>query len=158
MANNDEIIEVSNKKNIYAKSKIYKLVLNDLTYYGSTVSALSTRKSKHKSDFKRYQDGKIGYMTSFDLFALGNPEIVLIESFSCDNKEELFARERYYIENFECINKNRPNRTPEEKKEYDRKYRKDNYENEKEYKKQYHKERYAMKSRATNILNEVYDE
>ena len=38
-----------------------------------------------------------------------------MKSFPCNTKLELEKRERYYIENFECVNKSIPTRT---KKEY----------------------------------------
>ena len=41
-------------------------------------------------------------------------EIFLIERFSCDTKEELLARERYYIETVDCVNKKIPLRTQAE--------------------------------------------
>ena len=34
-----------------------------------------------------------------------NLEIFLIESYPCNSKDELIARERYYIETMECVNK-----------------------------------------------------
>ncbi len=40
----------------------------------------------------------------------------VVEEVEYENKWELHNRERYYIENFECVNKNIPTRT---RKEYD---------------------------------------
>jgi hypothetical protein len=34
--------------------------------------------------------------------------IVLIENYPCDSKNELHARERYYVNNIDCVNKNKP--------------------------------------------------
>jgi hypothetical protein len=40
-----------------------------------------------------------------------NYVIILVELFPCDSKMKLHQRERYYIENNECVNKNIPTRT-----------------------------------------------
>jgi hypothetical protein len=41
----------------------------------------------------------------------------LVENYSCNSKKELETRERYYIENNECVNKNMPTRTMKEYQE-----------------------------------------
>ena len=91
----------------YSRGKIYKLCINDMTYYGSTCQQLCQRKAVHKSLFKLYQaGGKTNYVTSFKLFEkCENPHIVLVEDYPCKRKEQLHARERWYIENNECVNK-----------------------------------------------------
>lgn len=103
----------------YQKSKIYKLVSNssDLVYYGSTYSKLSKRLSGHKADYKRHLNGGKNYITSFKLMELGDIKIILVENFPCDNIEELISKERFYIENNECVNKVIPGRTPKEYQE-----------------------------------------
>lgn len=45
------------------------------------------------------------YVSSFDVIEHGAVEIVLVEYFPCKTKEELTARERYWIQNNDCINK-----------------------------------------------------
>lgn len=99
---------------MYENAKIYKLVCGDLTYYGSTCGPLNKRKAQHNRDYKCWIQGKKGYITSFKLFENGEPDIVLVEDFSCDRKEQLHARERYYIENNECVNKFTPTQTNHE--------------------------------------------
>ena len=42
----------------------------------------------------------------------------MIENIECGTKEDLLKRERHYIESIECVNKNRPIISVEEKKEY----------------------------------------
>ena len=49
------------------------------------------------------------------MIKLGDAKIVLVEDFPCERKEQLIARERFYIENNTCVNKCVPGRT---KKEY----------------------------------------
>ncbi len=108
----------------YQKGKIYKLVGYGKTYYGSTTQPLCERKAGHKR--------RLDCMSK-ELFKLGDDiDIVLVESYPCNNKEELHQRERYYIENNECINKVIPTRT-------DKEYRENNKDKIKENKKKYNK-------------------
>jgi hypothetical protein len=96
----------------YAESKIYKIVGSGLTYYGSSCApTLAKRLAQHVDDYKRYKNGKYGYTTSFNIIELGDYTIVLVEKFPCESKDELHARERFYIENNDCVNKRIPNRT-----------------------------------------------
>lgn len=92
----------------YKNGRIYKLVCNitGKTYYGSTTrTRLSDRLSEHKSGYRRWKLGQCNKVMSFDIIENDNFDIVLVEEFPCDNKDQLHARERYYIENNECINK-----------------------------------------------------
>ena len=98
----------------YKNGKIYKLVCDatPIVYYGSTIISLSNRLSNHKSN----KD-----CCSRELFDAGNVSIELIEQYPCNNKYELWARERIYIEfmlnNFThrvICNKSIPNRTYKE--------------------------------------------
>ena len=95
----------------YKNGKIYKLVNDELglTYYGSTCTELRKRLWAHKTQAK---DKKY---SSYKLFESGICKIYLVEKVSCEDKDELRQRERFYIENNECVNKNIPCRT---KKEY----------------------------------------
>eukprot|EP00732_Lithocolla_globosa_P002387 Lithocolla_globosa_v1_NODE_1547_length_2493_cov_371.285773.p2 type:complete len:165 gc:universal NODE_1547_length_2493_cov_371.285773:2001-1507(-) len=111
--------------NRYQNGKIYKLVSNETAdvYYGSTCMSLAKRLSCHKSAWKSNQDGKGVQYSSFKLFDLGKVQIIPVESFPCENKMELEKRERYYIENFTCVNKSIPTRTM---REYRQKYYEEN--------------------------------
>jgi hypothetical protein len=135
----------------YSKGKIYKLVCGDLTYIGSTIQSLAKRKGGHKVAYKKYkyENSKI-YYTSFQLFELDEPndykniDIILIENCPCENREQLIRRERFHIENTECVNKNIPISTRSEIKQrwreknrekvnkyariYNKKYREENGE------------------------------
>ncbi len=108
----------------YGNGKIYKLISNnsDKIYIGSTCQSLAKRKAKHKEDSIRYNNGKYHYVSSFELFNLGDVDVILLENYPCKNKEELHARERFYIEeNLDtCVNVKVPNRTKQEyrKKRY----------------------------------------
>tara|TARA_R100000951_G_C2640034_1_gene180617 strand:- start:1318 stop:1911 length:594 start_codon:yes stop_codon:yes gene_type:complete len=106
----------------YQNSKIYRIVSNatDKVYIGSTYQALSSRMSGHRKEFKRYMNGLVtAFCTSYSILEYGDAEIILIENCPCETKEELRARERFHIENNNCVNKNIPGRG---KKEYLREY------------------------------------
>jgi hypothetical protein len=107
----------------YAESKIYKIVGSNLTYYGSTCAPkLAKRLSQHVAEYKRHKNGKCHKITSFKIFELGEYTIVLVEKFPCTCKDELRARERYCIENNDCVNKIIPNRTRAEYRQDNKKY------------------------------------
>ena len=121
----------------YQNSKIYKLTCNDpeLVYYGATTKKyLCHRLSGHKYGL----DCK-----SKLLFEAGDVKIELIENFPCNDKNELNAREAFYIRNNKCVNKYIPGRT-------DKEYREENKEKLlKQIKKLYeeNKEKYNEKKR-----------
>ena len=106
--------------------KIYKIVCNETgeQYFGSTTQELNERIRDHRS--------KKNKCTSKQIIERGNYQIVLCEAFACNNKEELLARERKWIDENECINKKCPIRSIEEKtsnyykKEYQKKYQIEN--------------------------------
>jgi hypothetical protein len=84
----------------YQNGKIYKIVCNitGKQYIGSTCKTLSQRLSGHKSDYKRFNEGKSGNTKSFDILKEEDYDIVLIEVYPCNTKDELHKRERHYIE------------------------------------------------------------
>jgi hypothetical protein len=92
----------------YANGKIYKIVCNITgeVYIGSTTQPLAKRLAVHK-----YKGQKC---SSNQIISRGNYVIVLIEAFPCENKSELFQRERYHYDLIPNINRNRPFRTNEE--------------------------------------------
>jgi hypothetical protein len=111
----------------YANAKIYKITGGGLTYYGSTTQPLYKRMYRHKT---------LTYSSKI-IMETGEAIIVLVELFPCKSKEELFSRERYWIENNECVNKCRPIRTKEEKKEQVKQWCIDNANKSKEQRKHY---------------------
>ena len=115
----------------YSKGKIYKIEPvngeeGDI-YIGSTCKELlSQRMTAHRSDYKRWKEGVRSKVMSFDLFdkyGIENCVIVLIELVDAKCKDELYAREQYYIKSLKCVNKYIPLRTPKE-------YRLENKDNE----------------------------
>lgn len=130
----------------YILGKIYKIQCNQTKkmYIGSTCEYfLEKRLLGHKTIYQRYKENKTkNYLTSFEILENNNYEIILMEKYPCTNKNELHQRERYYIENNECVNKKIPLRT---NKEY--------YEYKKDSIIQYHKDYYINNK---NIINEKY--
>lgn len=120
----------------YQQAKIYKITTlqTDKIYIGSTCKKyLSSRLGEHKNQLNKYKNGKCNYTSSFELLDKYNDcEIILIENFPCNNKDELHAKERYYTELYKdiCINKYVPNRSIKE-------WRSDNAEEIKNYMKEY---------------------
>ena len=143
----------------YKNSKIYKLVSphTDKIYIGSTTQILSQRLSQHK----RTKTTK-----SHFLFELGDVKIILIEDCPCNRKEELLKKERYYIENFDCLNKCIPGRKykeyyqdnkkiiREKTKDYLIEYNKNNEDKLKIYRKKYYEKNKKLIAEKQKKYNE----
>jgi hypothetical protein len=114
--------------------KIYKLTCNEtgLCYYGHTKKTLDDRLRGHKNNYTAFINGKTNFISSYDIIENNDYKIELIEE--CDD-EKTDEREGFYIRNFECVNKNIPDRDSKE-------YWKEWYENNKDLKKQMDKEYY----------------
>jgi hypothetical protein len=110
------------QNNRYKNGKIYKIVCNvsGKIYIGSTCKkSLSRRLSYHRIDYKLYLKQKQHFISSYEVLENNNYSIILLEEYPCETKEQLLARERYYIENNECVNKVIPTRNKNERsKEY----------------------------------------
>jgi hypothetical protein len=91
----------------YSKGKIYKIVNhnNNQIYIGSTIIDLQKRLNKHIRDYKRYCDGKMNYISSFDIIKENNFTIELIENVNCKTKCELLLKEQFHINENICCNK-----------------------------------------------------
>ncbi len=103
----------------YSKGKLYKMASpnTDKIYIGSTTKKyLCQRIGTHRTQYKRYQNGKTHYLTSFEILGKGGAYIELIENFPCKTKDELHAREGQLIrENKDtCVNHVIPGRTDEQ--------------------------------------------
>ena len=125
----------------YQNGKIYKIVSSqtDKVYVGSTTKLqLSQRLAEHNYNYKKYTGGKTYFWTSFEIVMFEDAEIILVAAFPCSSKDELHARERYWIENIgNTVNKMRKlNITKEEKREYFKKYHQQHKQEEHEKRKQ----------------------
>lgn len=140
----------------YSKGKIYRIVCNisGLTYIGSTCEpTLARRLTKHVRKFKCWKNGKDTYLSSFKVIEGDNYDIILVESFPCQNVDELFQRERFHIENNICVNNKVPIKTQEERQQYAQEYNKNYREENKEYYKEYSKNFYEKNQHYINIRN-----
>ena len=122
----------------YSKGKIYKIVDldTDECYIGSTCEpTLARRLAKHVDNFKSYKSitGNFHYITSFKILENNNYDIQLIENYPCGSKDELHAREGYWIKKTDCVNKHIAGRT---KKQWEE----DNKEKISVEKKEYYKQ------------------
>lgn len=128
--------------NNYSRGKIYKICCNKTgnIYIGSTTeTTLARRLVGHRCNFKKWKDKKIKYITSFQILEGNDYYIELLEVYPCNIKEELLARERYYIQSIECVNKYKNlNMTKEDLKETMKEYNEKNKEKIKEQKKEYY--------------------
>lgn len=126
----------------YSKGKIYRITSGNLIYIGSTCEpTLAKRLAKHVNDYKLWKKGGRRGIASFQLIETNQYEITLLELCPCGSKDELRARERFYIETTDCVNKRVEGRTKAEYyvdkkeiiKERQTKYRAEHKEQIKEY-------------------------
>ena len=103
----------------------------------------------HRREYRRYQDGKAPYVSSyalFDLYGVDNCKIELIEDYPCESKALLVKREGHHIRHEECVNKCVAGRTrmeyqddhKEHQQEYHKNYRETNKNKIQAYAKAYH--------------------
>jgi hypothetical protein len=115
----------------FEEAKIYKIIDNtcEKVYIGSTCKTLKQRLAKHVSNYKCYLKGKYNNVMSFEIIKNGDYDILLVESFPCNFKDELLTRERYWTTKINCINKNKPGIYNElGEVEYHKQYHKNYYE------------------------------
>ena len=106
----------------YQLGKIYKIVCNTtgLIYIGSTCEpTLAKRLAKHNGNYIEYINKKRNFITSFKILENKNFEIILLDEYPCDSKDQLHKRERFFIDSNDCVNKVIPTRS---KSEYDKLY------------------------------------
>ena len=134
-------------RNKLSKAKIYKIIdnTNDNVYIGSTCKTLKERLISHKCSYNRFLKGLYNNVKSFDIIKNNDYHIELLENCNIKTKQELFQRERYYIENNECLNKVIPGRSRietikaynEANKDKQREYRDTNKDKVKAYREAY---------------------
>ena len=85
-------------------------------YIGSTCESLSKKMERHRTQYNHYIKGKIKkkttaiYIYIFNEFAIENCKIELIETYPCNNKEELL-KEGSHIKATKCVNRQVAGRT-----------------------------------------------
>jgi len=127
---------------------IYKLYTNDQkqVYYGSTSQRVCKRIADHNTDYKQWLKGKRNFVYSFPIIATNDYTYETLEYIDYNEKFELKQRERWYIQNNDCVNKQIPNQTEKEYRdthrdeitEYKKEYYIDNKDKLLEYQTQYH--------------------
>jgi hypothetical protein len=142
----------------YQEGKIYMIwsTVGPSRYYGSTCCSLSSRMCNHRST---YRCG-VGITSSkvFEMYGVDNCKIELVENYPCTSKEELDAREGFYIRNNECVNQVITGRTSreyyndckEELKDKNKKYKENHKDELKEKSRKYseeHREEQKVKSK-----------
>jgi hypothetical protein len=148
----------------YHNGKIYAIRSHQTEdiYIGSTTTKLSKRLYGHKSNFKKWKNGKYHYVTSFELMKYDDCYIELLQGYSCDSKMELHKREGEFIRSMDCVNKRIAGRTDKEyrddnkdkKKDYDKEY----YEDNKDKKKEYYEDYYEVNKDKIKIQMKEYRE
>ncbi len=107
----------------YNKGKIYKIEPicdheeNEIYIGSTTKDKLCQRMATHRVHYKQWKEGKRNKTMShelFDKYGVENCSIVLIENVNANNKDELLAREKYYINSLKCVNKYVPRQTSHE--------------------------------------------
>jgi hypothetical protein len=108
----------------YNLGKIYKIEcsITGEIYIGSTCEpTLARRLAKHMDSYKSWKGGKGGKVTCYDMIERGNYKIMLVENVICNSKDELRAREGYYIKEYKlvdkCVNRKIEGRTHKEYKQ-----------------------------------------
>ena len=98
--------------------KIYRLYGAGMSYYGSTHQPLYERKANHKSHHK---NKRVCCASKLIMDACEDWDLEIVETLPANSsKEEVLTREKWWVQNNECVNKNTPIQTAEELKEYKR--------------------------------------
>jgi hypothetical protein len=147
--------------NKYNNSKIYKIepicdYEEGEIYIGSTCEKyLSNRMSGHRANYKRWLNGldktKCKAYDLFDKYGINNCQIILLEMINAESKEEVLAKESYYIRTLKCVNITIPDRTP---KEWHHEY----YQKNKEKYSKLQKEYYIVNKEYIDKRNKEYGE
>jgi hypothetical protein len=126
----------------YSQGKIYLIYLPGLEeygYVGSTIQHLYDRLACHKQVAKSEATYKYA---SCVFFEEGNEVCIkLLEAYSCENKQRLLERERYWLQQYpEAVNKNPPILNEEERKARHKELHLKAYNKNKEHNLQKHRE------------------
>jgi len=95
----------------YSNGKMYKIEPTvphppEDEYYGATTKQyLCQRWGGHTGDYNRKKEKQTTAKILFDKYGVDNCRIVLLELFPCQSRDELSAREGFFIRNNPCVNK-----------------------------------------------------
>lgn len=143
---------------IYKNSKIYKIVnsKSNSIYIGSTTQSLARRMSVHRAFARHeYKCGCKKLARHMQKYGVQNFRIVLIETYPCKNKDELRAREEYWIEKLKPeLNIVSAYLTKEKKKENWQKYYKQHSKKIKKRSKQWYQDNKEYAKERDSIYRE----
>ena len=95
----------------YNTGKVYRISCRttDTHYIGSTIKPLGVRLAQHEHGFIQFDTCKSNnYCSSYEVLRNGNYSIELLELVPCNNKVQLYLREKHHIDSNVCVNKNAP--------------------------------------------------
>ena len=106
-------------ENKFHNAKIYiiRSKKTDRVYIGATCNSLCRRMTGHRDKYHKWRICPVEkYYTSYELFNHNDEYIELLESYKCNNQQELSKREAYWIRLFGplVVNKQIPGRTKAE--------------------------------------------
>lgn len=81
----------------------------DNVYVGiTTLNYLSSGMAGHRANYNKWIANKGRCVSSFEIIKHKDCKIILLEKFPCDSKDQLTARQQYWIDNTpNCVNKNK---------------------------------------------------
>ena len=100
------------------KGKIY-IIKPKIEHTDGDVYIGSTSRKYLSQRWSQHRQTPISISKLTEKYGLDNLICELLEEYNCETRQELFRRERYYIELIPCINKQIPSRT---KQEYSKMY------------------------------------
>lgn len=123
----------------YKNGKVYKIVnsVDDSIYIGSTCQPLAKRFYEHKKALKTFKYPLYNHM---ELIGLDLFDIVLVEEYQCDNKDQLHAREEHWRKELGATLNARKCHTGLTQQEYNRQYYAENFDKLIAQKKQYYED------------------
>ena len=127
----------------YSNGKIYRIIIGDLYYIGSTTMELNKRLQSHRYTSKKHPNMRL-YKSVVDW---KDVSIELVEDYPCASKIELLQRENTHIklDDEKCLNSRPSYQTIEEAKqkerEHNKKYKTEHKEQIKEQRKKYRQNR-----------------
>ena len=131
----------------YSQGKIYKIVSEetDKVYIGSTTKKyLCERMADHNSSYHRLINGTgKKQCSSYEIIKHGDAKIILLEKYPCEDKDELKAREQYWIDKNKSVNAIKAFiGKGEDKIKYVKEQAKENYSKNKNHKLEYQSQYY----------------
>lgn len=92
----------------YGNGKIYRMPVGNKNYFGFTTMPLCNRRQGHIRDFKKFPNQKV-YKAMHEVgMTADDIELIWVEDFPCETKEQARARERYWIEKSGDLNSRLP--------------------------------------------------